>query len=338
MTMINPLTGRQDLSVQTSSDLASTAASEKCTTANVPNLSSVEGASGGMLPELALPLRPISVEQMMKALANEARRANVSTAVNALEAQGDKLVAENEKKLQELQKQVAELSKKSFWSKLCKVFQVIGAVLGIIAAGASTVVGIATGNPLLIAGGILAAALTIDGIASMASDGKVCLAAGFTKLGQALKLGDKGAQWFGFALSMVVNVVAIAVGFGAAGVASSAKTLSSIAQVGEKAAKGLSVMSKISTASNVAGSAVGIGSGISNAALTVVDYHIAQLKANRIDIDALLESLRASMKMNEDFIESEIKTAQELMEGVKKIIADCDATATTLLKASPTSA
>lgn len=307
----------------------------------IPNVGkdSVDSLFEMSLPDLPASMRGVSLDQIMKAIADEARRAGVQSAVESLEVQGDELRAAHEEKLEALKKQIDELSQKDFWSGFCKVFQVIGTVIGAIASVATTVVGALTGNPLLIAAGVIGATMAIDSTLSLATDGKVSIAAGFTELGKACGMDDEAAKWFGFGMNMFITVASIVVGFGAAGAASAAsKTVETAAQTASKTADALSAMAKISAGTNMASGVTGIASGVGSAALTVIEYKIANLKADQVDIDALLEQLRAAMKASERFIESEMKAAEALMNDVMNIVEDCNTTATALLTAAPTTA
>lgn len=287
------------------------------------------------LPDLPASMRGVSLEQIMKAIADEARRAGVQSAVEALEVQGDELKAAHEEKLEALKKQIDEMSQKDFWSGFCKVFQIIGAVVGAIASVATTVVGAITGNPFMVAAGVIGATMAIDSTISLATDGKASIAAGFTELGKACGMDDETAKWFGFGMNMAITVVAIGVSFGVAGGVSAA---SKGVDTAAKSMEALATLSKISVASNAATGITGVASGVGSAVLAVIDYKIANIKADQIDIDALLEQLRSTMKASEKFIESEMKTAETLINQVMDIVEDCNATATSLLTVAPTTA
>lgn len=291
---------------------------------------SVESLLSG--PNLPAPsLSGVSIDSLLKAVAEEARRAGVQSAVEALGVQGDEIKAENAKKLEEIAKQIEEMKSQSFWDKLLGVFKIIGAVIGAIASVATTVVGAMTGNPLLIAAGAIGIAMTVDNIVSQATDGKVSLAAGFTKLGEACGMSEDAAKWFGFGMGLGITFATVCVSFGAAG--ASAVTSSS-----QTVASGLSAMSKVSSATNIASGVVGVGTGISNAGLTVAQYRIAQSEAAKVDIDAILEMLRANFESTQDLIEAELEATNNLMSKVKEIVSECSETSTAILTGAPTTA
>ena len=343
MPTINPLAGQGAAAIGMTSGVDRTSGTQgtRATESSLPTTGtgSLDALFEADLPDLPISMRGVSLDQMMKAISDEARRAGIQSAVDGLEVQGDELKAAHEEKLQALKEQIDELSKKSFWSSFCKVFQVIGVVVGAIASVATIAVGALTANPLLIAAGVLGTAMAIDSTLSLATDGKVSLTAGFTELGKVCGMSDEAAQWFGFGMTMGITLISVCVGFGAAGAASgAAKTAEAAANGVAKAAKGLDAMAKISSASNIASGVAGVGTGIGNAVLATVDYKIANLKANSVDIDAVLEQLRSTMKVSQDFIESQMKVAENLMDDVMDIVEDCNATATSLLTAAPTAA
>ncbi len=283
------------------------------------------------LPDLPLSMRGVSIDQLLTAISDEARRNGVQSAVNNIETQGEAMEAENAKKLEEIKKELDKLKNQSFWQKFCKVFQVIGAVIGAIASAATIVAGAMTGNPLLIAAGVVGMVSTIDSAVSLASDGKYSIAAGFTALGKKCGMSDEAAQWLGMGVSLGITLTSVALGFGAAGVANSASKVAD-------ASKLLNVISKATAATNIASGVTGIGSGVGQIGLTVAQYQVAQSKAKQVDIDAILEGLRNTIKMNEALIEEELKAADDLISAVNDIVEDCGQTATAILTAAPATA
>ena len=280
------------------------------------------------LPDLPASMRGISIDSILTAIADEARRNGVASAVEALESEGSKIQTEGEKRLEELRKQIDSLKIESFWDKFVKAFKIIGAVLGVVASVATSVVGGITGNPALIVAGIIGAVMSIDAIVSVASDGKYSMAAGFTELGKKMGMSDSAAQWFGFGMNMGLMALGVVCSLGAA---SGTMAVSASAQ----ASTALNYCSKIATVTNIATATSGVGSGVASIGQTVTQYQTAQTKAKIVDIDAVLEQLRSNIKMYEDFIEAEMQAASNLMDSVKDIVEDCGETASALLTASP---
>lgn len=287
------------------------------------------------LPDLPLSQRGISVDTLLSAISDEDRRNSIQQAVDSIEKKGEDLKAAGEKQLAALKEKLAELKKQSFWDGFCKVFKVIGMIAGAVAAAATTAVGVMSGNPLLIGVGVVGLAMVGDSILSTATDGKVCLSAGFEKLGKAMGMSDDAAKWFAVGMQVAIAVVVTAVSFGAA----VGTSTTGITQAGEASAKtALNALSKISAASEMANGVTTIGQGAGSIALAVVAYHIAKLEAKSVDIDAILEKLRNQIKTEQDFVEEEINTADKLISAVKDIIEDCSQTATAVLTASPSAA
>lgn len=307
-------------------------------TASPPTNANTVGAS--ILNQLNLPTLPasmggLSLDTLMKAVADDVRRNSIQGSVDTIENQGKAIDAQNLKELEEIQKQITQQQKQSFWSKFLKVFKIIGAVVGAIASVATTAVGAVTGNAALIAAGIFGAIATIDSIASLASDGKVSISAGFTELGKKLGMSDSAAQWFGFGMNMAVMVAGIAVSFGAAAASNSAKAVQTAADISDKAAQGLSALQKVSTAANIGQGGVGAASGVGSAALAVVEYRLANIEADKIDIAAILEQLRSDFKASEDLLKSQMETAENIMNSVMDIVSECSQTNTAILTAAP---
>lgn len=291
------------------------------------------------LPQLpASSLSGVSMDTLLQALADEARRNGVQSAVDNIEQQGEVMQAESEKRLEQIKEQLEQLQKSDFWSSFCKVFSVIGTVVAAVASAATIAVGAMTANPILIGAGIVGAAMSVDGILSTATDGKVSIASGFTALGKAVGMSDETAKWFGFGMNMAIVVAGIAVSFGASAVASGSSTAATIAEMGEKASKTVSALATVSTGTNIASGVTGAGQAVGNAALTVVNYNLSKIEAKKLDIDAILEGLRNAIKMNQDLIEEELKAADNLIADVKQIVEDCGQAATAILTASPSAA
>ena len=87
-------------------------------------------------------------------------------------------------------KEMKKLEKEDFWDGFCKVFKVIGLAFAAVGSIATTAVGVMSGNPALIAAGVVGAVMTIDGIVSVATDGQYSIAAGFTALGKSMGMSD----------------------------------------------------------------------------------------------------------------------------------------------------
>ena len=140
------------------------------------------------LPVLSMPTGSLSLDTLMSAIGDEVRRQSCKSGVESLETKAAQQKEINEKELQEIADRLEEMRKKAALSGFMKIFQVIGMIVGAIASVASIAAGAITGNPLLIAAGVIGIGMTIDSVMSVASDGKYSIAAGFTELGKAVAL------------------------------------------------------------------------------------------------------------------------------------------------------
>lgn len=283
--------------------------------------SGASDAAKGELPVLPLTLGAVSIENLMNAIAEEERKNNVQLAVDGLENKANEVEKQNAEKLEQIEKQLEEAKNQSFWQKFVKAFKIIGMVIGAVAAVATTVAGIASGNPLMIAAGITAGLMAIDSLVSTASDGKYSIAAGFQALGEKLGMSEDAAKWLGFGMSMAMMLTTTVLSFGAAASASAAQISTALAE--------------LTSTTNVISGLTGIGSGIGEAGLAVSNYKLASLEANKVDIEAVLEKLRNAIEMSEDLIEAQLETSNKLLTGVKDIIDGCGETSTAILSGSP---
>lgn len=283
--------------------------------------SGASDAAKGELPVLPLTLGAVSIENLMNAIAEEERKNNVQLAVDGLENKANEVEKQNAEKLEQIEKQLEEAKNQSFWQKFVKAFKIIGMVIGAVAAVATTVAGIASGNPLMIAAGITAGLMAIDSLVSTASDSKYSIAAGFQALGEKLGMSEDAAKWLGFGMSMAMMLTTTVLSFGAAASASAAQISTALAE--------------LTSTTNVISGLTGIGSGIGEAGLAVSNYKLASLEANKVDIEAVLEKLRNAIEMSEDFIEAQLETSNKLLTGVKDIIDGCGETSTAILSGSP---
>ncbi len=287
------------------------------------------------LPELPAPAGALSLDTLISAIGDEVRRQACKDGVDSLEAKAAHQKEVNDKELEEIAKRLEDMKKKSVLDGFLKAFQIIGVIVGAVASVASIVAGVLTANPLLVAAGVMGAIATVDGIVSLASDGKYSIAAGFTALGKAMGMDDETAQWFGFGMNMAIMLASIAVSFGAG----FASTSSSIANVSSKAVEtAVKVTTITSKAANIASGVNSIGTGSVTIANAVVDYHISQSQANSKELEAILERIRMSIEMDKDLIEAEMERANELLAGVKEIVEQCNEAQTAVLTTNPSMA
>ena len=287
------------------------------------------------LPDIPLSSSPLSLDTLLNAIGDDVRRQACRDGVASLELKAEQQAEINEKELQEIADRLEEMKKKSVLNGFLKAFKIIGAIVGAIASVASIAAGALTGNPLLIAAGAAGLVMTVDSVVSLASDGKYSIAAGFTELGKKMGLNDEQAQWFGFAMNMVIMAASIALSFGA-GFASSAGSLANVgSQTVQKAAQITSMASKLT---NIASGTVNVATGSATIAGAVIDYKISNSQANSKELEAILERLREAIKMDQDLVEAEMERANDLLSQVREIVGECAEAQTAILGAAPTMA
>ena len=287
------------------------------------------------LPVLSTPVGSMSLDSLMNAIGNEARRQACKDGVNSLELKAQQQKEVNDKQLEQLAKQLEEMKKKAVLNGFLKAFKIIGMIVGAIASVATIAAGVLTGNPLLVVAGCIGMAMTSDSVLSAATDGKVSLMAGFEKLGKAMGMDDEAAKWFAFGMQMAIMVVAIGVSLGA-GLAS---TSASAANVSSQAAqRALDVTLTAQKILNFTSAGLGVAQGTTTIAGAVIDYNVAQTKITAKELEAILERLRESIEMDRSLVENEMERANDLMAKVTDIIKGCAETQAAILTTTPTMA
>ena len=283
--------------------------------------------NGLELPTLSAPLKSLSLETLLEAIGDEDRKRNVRSAVDKIQTDGDSMRAQGEEKLEKIKEKLEEMQKNSVLSIFEKIFNIIGIIVGAIAAAATTAIGVMTGNPLLVAAGVLTAITVIDSTVNMATDGKASIAAGIAALCEKCGMDSETAKWVGFGFQMAIMVASVALSFGGAAAMNSASFASKLAEVGSigsKLAKATAITNVISGINTAGEGAVSIGKA-------VVAYNVAKLDAENVDIDALLEGLREAIKRNQEFVEAEMEASQALLGKVKEIVQESNDTMTEIL-------
>lgn len=328
MTTIDNINGSQSLAASEalarSSEILQSVVNERTSLPKAKEtLDSLLAGMGDDLPALTLSQRGISIDTILQAIQDEARRNGVQSAVDRLETTGAAADAENLKQLEELQKQVEANSKKSFWDKLGNVFKWIGLAVAAVATAATAVAAVATGNGFLIAAAVMGTIALADSIVSAANDGKGI----WTSIAKACGASDKTANWVSFSINMFLAVGSIACGItGAVKVAGN---------VVEQASKLTTIATKLSSFSQIASGANGIAGGVTTGMSGYYDNKIQKSKANVVDIEAILETLRNNQKDIEELIKLEMECADNLMSSVKDIVDDCSNAATKIMTANP---
>jgi DNA-binding transcriptional MerR regulator len=340
------------------------------------------GASGGVdyaalgIPSLAAPvLAGLSLEQLVEALGGEGRRLAVQQGLDAVKAKGEEIKELNDKKTAEIRKQIDTLKKKEKLSPFLKAMKWIGLALGAIGAAIAVGAAVITGNPLLIAGAAIGAAMLINSLVSTFSDGKYSLASGIAAAAEKLGASESVAQWIGFAVEMAVVVVGaglsivgawkVAAGAAAKGaeaaagaakggaqaaagaVEGGAQAATGAVQAGAEAATGTAKVAvqvvtpaqkwiSIATATtSILGGANSVASGSLAITSAKYDYDIALARAELKDLQASLQRIQTAMQTEEDFVEAVMEKTQDLLGKVKEIVQDNNTAQTAILGGSP---
>ncbi|MDR2891994.1 MAG: type III secretion system translocon subunit SctE [Deltaproteobacteria bacterium] len=281
------------------------------------------GAAGSApdIPSLPMPkiaasslgnLATLSLEQLVEAIGVKGRKTMLQSGLEAIKAKADEIRELNEKKLAEIQKQLDELKKKEKLSPFQKAFKWLGRVLGAIVSVATIAVGVATGNVLLAAGGIIGLTMLINDIVNEATDGKVSIGAGFTALAKECGFKDETARWIGMGFEMAITLVGVGLSLGAGFSSAASGALSTAAKVA----------TYTSTAANILSGATMIGQGSLTIVAATYDKEIADARAELKDLQALLARIQAAMASDEDFVKEVVERSNELMGKVREIVGE----------------
>jgi hypothetical protein len=305
------------------------------TGAQIPPAGSQSGAGPAAAPK-DIPLLPspkhggLSLEQMVQALGMENRQLAVKMGLEAIEGKKAEIEELNSKKMDEIQKQLDTLKEKDKLSPFLKAFKWIGMVLGAIASVASLAVGIATGNPLLIAGGIIGCTMVVNSIVSEATEGKVSIGAGVTAALKGMGVKEETAKWIGFGVEMGLSLVGAALSIGGA------------VQVAKSAATAASTVAKVAiktvTIANMAGGTVQVAQGGLGIASSHYDNQIAKARAELKDLEAVLLRITEAQAMDKDFLDSIMERTQALWGEVMDIVKGNVEAQTAVLTGAPSMA
>jgi hypothetical protein len=284
------------------------------------------------LPVLSIPIGGMSLDSLMNAIGNDVRRQACKDGVNSLELKAQQQKEVNDKQLDQLAKQLEEMKKQKVLSGFMKAFKIIGIIVGAIASVATIAAGVLTGNPLLVAAGVIGMAMTIDSVLSMATDGKVSMMAGFEKLGKAMGMSDEAAKWFAFGMQMAIMVVAICVSLGA-GLASTSASAANVSSQAAQRAIDVTIMAQ--KVLNFTSAGLNVAQGAGTVAGAVIDYNVAKTKITAKELEAILERIREAIEADRKLVESEMERVNDLMAKVTEIVKGCAETQTAILTTTP---
>lgn len=159
------------------------------------------------LPTLAVPTGPLDLEVLMDSLGFESRRNACRQGLDSIAANASIQKQENDNAIAQMKENLAKLEEAK---KLQELMKILG-IVALVVAAVVTVATLGTAGPVMAAISIALLALTI---VSYATDGKVSIAAGFAKLGEACSMSPEDSKLFGFIMEIVIIIATLGVGIG----------------------------------------------------------------------------------------------------------------------------
>lgn len=291
----------------------------------LPDVSDAPPTSTGKtsdLPTLAPPTAGgLSLETLAQMISNEARAQATKDGVASIEAKGEERAEANQKKIEETMERLDSMKSKGVLDVFKEIFSWVGMIVGTIASVATLAAGIATGNPLLIAGGAIMLTMSVNSIVSKATDGEVSISAGVSAAFQAMGVSEEASNYIGMATELGLTIVGIGLTLGASfGSAASAaqSALSKTADISLKVA-------------NIASGVVQVGTGATDIAGAVYDYKIANSYADTKELEAILERIKQAQDIELDFLKGIMERAEKLVEDVNSLVENCNETQAAIL-------
>ena len=295
---------------------------QEITLPDLPPSSPNASSSSSDLPRLAPPTAGgLSLETLAQMISNETRTQATKDGVASIEAKGKERAEINEKKLEEIMDRLDSMKSKGILDIFKKIFSVIGVIIGAIASVATIAAGVMTGNPLLIVGGGVMFAMSINSAMSLATDGEVSISAGITAGLKKLGVPEESAGYIGMGVELAMTLVGVGLTMGGSfgSAASTAKqTLSKVADIALKA-------------TNIASGVVQMGSGATDVAGSVYDYKISTSYADTKELEAILERIQQAQDMELDFLKGIMERAEKMVEDVNNVIEGCTESQTAIL-------
>ena len=297
-------------------------------------------AAGSLQITLSIPTLPapkvggLSLEVLVQAVGMEERATATKTGVESIKAKAQERDEANAKKMEEIQKRLEDMKSQGILQGFLKAFKIIGMILGAVAAVAIGAIGVATGNPLLIAAAVVMAAMTVNSIISEATDGKVSIAAGVGAIAKACGASDEVAQWIGFGVEMGISLVGCALSLGAGFSAAGAKAVETAAKAGEVASKVVQIANMTARVTTVANAVNTVGTGVAQGADAYYTYKTTMSHAEQKELEAILERIQQAISLEQNFLEAIMERSQKLLGDVSEIVKENAAAQTNVLAGS----
>ncbi len=287
------------------------------------------------LPSLPSPSssnQGLSLENLLASIDILTRKLAAEQGIDAIEARSEERKIANDEKIKEIQENLEKSKSKGILDIFMKVFQAIGAVVSAIGAAASIVVGAMTGNPLMIAAGCMMAVMAVDQAVSLATDGKVSIAAGASKLFEAMGVPEDIAKWIGVGVQIAMAVVTIALSLGAAsggavgGIMSGAASGAAAAgtSTATTAASTVNTVKDVATTvkqiATIAAGIATIAQGATTIASAVNAKEMADSQAYLKEIEAILERITMMNDIDLDYVKELLQKNEQLLGDVSDIV------------------
>ena len=285
-----------------------------------------DGGFDEILVILTLPTLPapkiggLSLETLVQAVGMDERATATKTGLESIKVRAQEREEVNAKKLEEIQKRLEDMKSKGILNGFLKAFKIIGMILGAVASIASIALGAVTGNPLLIAAGVIMTAMVVNSIVSEASGGKASIAAGIGAIAKACGASDETAQWIGFGFEIGITVVGCALSLGAGFSAAAGKAVQTAAEAGKMAEKVMHIVSVTKQITALGTGLNSIGMGITQGVGAYYDYRTTRSLADQKELAAILERIQEAISMEQDFLQAIMERSNELIGDVGEIV------------------
>lgn len=276
------------------------------------------GASAGQAlqessaPELAAPssvamdrLKNLSTDALMSLLSAEDRETTVQSGLESLKSNALERKQASDERIKNLQEQCEKVRKQKKLGIFGKIFGWISKIVTAVLAVGTLVAGAVTGNPLLIAGGVMLCLKTVNDIGTMVN-GKSTLQNMLEGMGVSSKTAGTISGVFDAAMLVGATVCTMGAAMGASGASA---TMGSVGRIAEGAA-------------SVVNGAAAVGSGTVTIISGINQSEVASLQADQKLLQALIERLNHIQEADIDHIKDVMERTQSVTEGVKQVLKD----------------
>lgn len=254
-------------------------------------------------------LSALSSEAIMSMLGFEERKSAVESGLSTIETRRQERAEINEKKIEQLKEQAEKAKSSGILDKIKQAFSYIGMVLGAVAAIGAVIV--SGGNPLAIAGAALMITAIADQIVGQATGGEWNISGLLGKMDEALGGSGKTGAIVGQVFSAVLGI--------SGSILSGAGVMKVVGDVNQAARVFQLVSQATTSATQIVGSSVSIASAC-------VNYDIEMSKADQKLLEAILMRIQAAEDLDSSTLEKIMQKSQDMAEGVRAILDDCNQT------------